>query len=418
MSKYRFDCITRELRFTSAAAPSYRDRFWEVREMITAWNENMKFFIAGWVTCLDESMSIWFSKFTCPGWVFCPRKPHPFGNEYHTHCCGITGILFAMEMVEGKDRPSQLGLPMFEAEHGKTGGLLLRLCESIWGSCRYVVLDSGFCVLQGIVALRQRGVFAGALIKKRRYWPKYVPGQAMAQWFADKAVGSLGCISGVLNNCKYTIWAMKEPNYVMKIMATGGNMFTEGCREVNRVVNNVTKTFSYPWPVETHFLYRHAVDDHNNLRHALPSIEDTWRTDRWPCRVFAFILAVSEVNCYLAKKHWCWSGNEKETYSAFRKKLAFELINNIAAVSSPCIQVDRLVAHSPNAHQLETAPKHAAKWRNRQWVNTAKQMYQTYRCSTPGCKKRIRTVCSCERGVWMCRECHGQHLFNLGSGSN
>jgi hypothetical protein len=419
MSKNRFNCITRELRFTSASAPSYRDRFWEVREMIAAWNENMKsLFLPGWVTCLDESISIWFSRYTCPGWVFCPRKPHPFGNEYHTHCCGITGILFAMEMVEGKDRPSELGDPKFESSYGKTGGLLLRLCENIWGSCRYVVLDSGFCVLQGLAALRQRGVFAGALIKKRRYWPKHVPGQAMAAWFADKAVGYVGCVSGVLNSVKYTIWAMKEPNYIMKIMATGGNIFTENCRRVNRVVNNATTSFSYPWAVETHFLYRHAVDDHNNLRHALPSIEDTWRTDRWPCRVFSFIIAVSEVNAYLAKRHWCWAGANKETYAVFRRKLAFELINNVAAVSSPCIQVDRLVANSPEAHRLEKAPNHALKWHNRQWVLTAKYCYQTHRCSTPGCTMRCRTFCSCEKGVWLCKRCHWEHLYNIGSGSN
>ena len=204
----------------------------------------------------------------------------------------------------------------------------------------------------------------------------------------------------------------------MKIMATEGHMFTEGCRQVSHVVDSVITTFSYPWPVETHFPYRHAVDDHNNLRHHLPSIEDTLRTDRWQCRVFAFIIAVSEVNCYLAKKHWCWNGNEKETYSFFRRKLAFELINNVDVISSPCLEVDRLFYDSPNVHQLQTAPHNALKYRNRQWVQTASYRYQTFRCTTPACKRRIRTFCSCEKGVWLCTPCHGDHLFNLGSGSN
>ena len=52
--------------------------------MVSECNKNMAaVFAAGWVVCLDESMSIWFSRWTCPGWVFCPRKPHDKGNEYH-----------------------------------------------------------------------------------------------------------------------------------------------------------------------------------------------------------------------------------------------------------------------------------------------------------------------------------------------
>jgi hypothetical protein len=46
--------------------------------------------------------------------------------------------------------------------------------------------------------------------------------------------------------------------------------------------------------------YRHAVDDHNNLCHALPSIEDSWVTHRWEIRVFSFVLAISKVNAFLA----------------------------------------------------------------------------------------------------------------------
>ena len=85
--------------------------------------KNMKEFISGWVICLDESMSSWLNRWTCPGWIFCPRKPHPFGNEWHTACCGLSGILFAFELVEGKDAPPQIEVP--HAQHGKTTGLLL-----------------------------------------------------------------------------------------------------------------------------------------------------------------------------------------------------------------------------------------------------------------------------------------------------
>ena len=58
---------------------------------------------------MDESMSIWTSKFSCPGWIFVPRKPHLMGNKYHTICCGQTQILYQLELVEGKDRSNKYG---------------------------------------------------------------------------------------------------------------------------------------------------------------------------------------------------------------------------------------------------------------------------------------------------------------------
>ncbi len=45
--------------------------------------------------------------------------------------------------------------------------------------------------------------------------------------------GMLGkLISGVLDGVKYFLCGMKEPDYIMKMMATGGSLFTGGCREV------------------------------------------------------------------------------------------------------------------------------------------------------------------------------------------
>ena len=47
-------------------------------------------------------------------------------------------------------------------------------------------------------------------------------------------------------------------------------------------------------------MFQHAVDDHNNLRHSGVSFEETWATKRWENRVFAFLLAITEVNMFLA----------------------------------------------------------------------------------------------------------------------
>ena len=49
-------------------------------------------------------------------------------------------------------------------------------------------------------------------------------------------------------------------------------------------------------------LLKYIVNNYNNLRYSIPSIEATWVTHRWATRVFSFILAVTEENYYLAFK--------------------------------------------------------------------------------------------------------------------
>ena len=102
--------------------------------------------------------------------MFTPRKPHPMGNEYCTMCCGLSGAMCGIELVEGKDSPRQRPAPEFSS-HAKTTGFLLRLCKPFFSTGKVVILDSGFCMLKGLIALVQHGVHALALIKKQRYWP-------------------------------------------------------------------------------------------------------------------------------------------------------------------------------------------------------------------------------------------------------
>jgi hypothetical protein len=99
-------------------------------------------------------------------------------------------------------------------------------------------------------------------------------------------VGDCHAIQGVLEGMTYNLWGMKEPDYVMRMMATGGQLAAlNSCKMTRRRWRDggvdVSHTFQYTCPFDWHFRYRHAVDDHNNLRHALPSIEDSWLTKRF-----------------------------------------------------------------------------------------------------------------------------------------
>jgi hypothetical protein len=89
--------------------------------------------------------------------MFCPCKSHPFGNEYNTSCCGLLGILFAMELVGGKYHPTQVVERWNEL--GKTTGLLIRMLSRYFLMGWYVVLDSGFCILKALVELKKFGLF-------------------------------------------------------------------------------------------------------------------------------------------------------------------------------------------------------------------------------------------------------------------
>ena len=47
---------------------------------------------------------------------------------------------------------------------------MLRMCRPIFGTGKAVVLEGWFCVVNGIVEIESKGVYAGSLIKKHLYW--------------------------------------------------------------------------------------------------------------------------------------------------------------------------------------------------------------------------------------------------------
>ena len=104
MSRNQFENILNNLVYNSVDPPVFHDHFWEVRRMISCWNQSMsKQFIPSWINCIDESMSKWVNEYTCPGFMFVPRKPWPFGNEYHDACCTLSDIIWSADFCKGKD---------------------------------------------------------------------------------------------------------------------------------------------------------------------------------------------------------------------------------------------------------------------------------------------------------------------------
>jgi hypothetical protein len=124
------------------------------------------------------------------------------------------------------------------------------------------------------------------------------------------------------------------------------------------VVRRSRYTCQFDW----HFLYRHAIDDHNNLRHALPSIEDSWVTQRWEVRVFGFVLAITKVNTFLAVRYFTFANGTIDgcpTLMKFCRILAWQLINNRWIVEEERAEAEARIG---NVHRILTAPKHAKKY--------------------------------------------------------
>ena len=161
-------------------------------------------------------MMEWFNKYA-PCFMF---KPHPLGNGKQTICGGLTYILWKARIAEGKDRPQHLSQKEYN-ELGTTVILMIRTCRPIFGSGEDVVLDSGFCVAKGITYIESKGVYAKALINKWHYWLKVVPGDLIDTHFEDKKVSDIRIIETLTEDDKlFKLFCIKEPDYVMKIMAS------------------------------------------------------------------------------------------------------------------------------------------------------------------------------------------------------
>ena len=163
--------LTVAMRVTDRQAPmlehdgSFVDRFNEVRKMIDAFNQHYaNHYHPSWLNCLDESMCTWRSKY-CPGFMCVPRKPHPFGNEYHSIADRDDGksIMWRVKIVEGKNRPKRAnGQYVFLSEFpglGKTSTRMLEMTKPIHEKGKVVVGDSGFCMREGVVECHKRGVW-------------------------------------------------------------------------------------------------------------------------------------------------------------------------------------------------------------------------------------------------------------------
>jgi len=416
MSRVRFKDITGAIRYTDIADPLlFVDKFHEVRQMIERFNEHYaREYSPAWISCLDESMNSWLNKF-CLGFMVCPRKLWPFGNEYHSIADGDenmhNSIMWRIRLVEGKDRPKlengRWAFPTTWENEGysKTVELLLDMTAPIHRTGKVVTGDSGFCVAEGVMALHAKGVYGQFLIKKRRYWPKHVPGDFIDAHMAGKALGETETYVQEIDGTRFLVHCCKDAEWVTKIMSTHGVLDENQDHATWREVNGQWKTFKYAEPFSRHNRGKHWVNDVNKRRHAPISLESAWKTKWWANRQFTFLLSVAEVNAGMARARA--KKGPAEPVLDFRRKLAKMMLENKlneygVAPSSPIRP--RRVSNTP--HVIKKRAKKEGRYDSeRRQFKQVKTLYLARPCSV--CRKDTRDYCSCDPSIDLCSACFG-----------
>ena len=197
-------------------------------------------------------------------------------------------------------------------------------------------------------------------------------------------------LKGTLDGVPYDFFCMKDVDYTMKLMATYGSPLPKPDapdKHRMKISNNgvrETLTFKYTEPFQNHYLYRHAIDDHNNLRHSDISLEETWVTHRWENRVFAFILSITEVNRYFV---WQCGNKVPVKFIQFRRQLAKALIYNehMQSEEDECTprRSKQQQMTSIDEHKKLSAPHHVRAYTSNGWELGARDRYQKYTCRSP-----------------------------------
>ena len=129
---------------------------------------------------------------------------------------------------------------------------------------------------------------------------------------------------------------------------------------------------------------------------------------RWPNRVFAFLLAETEVNVSLGMVEFC--GNNPTSQIEFRKKLAEVLIfNEYFNEEEGATPVKKAKKQQISLHSYCMLPR-GKKSHDRQMVKV-KSAYPQHKCTS--CSTYTCGYCQCSPGVYCCNECYAQHLIGV-----
>ena len=142
---------------------------------------------------IDESMSKWVNEYTCPGFMCVPCKPWKFGNEYHDAGCAMSDIIWRVDLREGMDRPRHLGEKRKRQQRTNDWDTIALNRASV-GNRKDCCSRFWLLRFTGTNRTKEEGSLRSCPHKKRRYWPKHVPGDNVIAHFTVKQVGDADAI--------------------------------------------------------------------------------------------------------------------------------------------------------------------------------------------------------------------------------
>jgi hypothetical protein len=285
----------------------------------------------------------------------------------------------------------------------------MEITEPIHRTGKIVTGDSGFCVTQGVLALHDAGVLGQLLIKKRKYWPKMVPGDYIDEYMSSKPLGHAESFVQNIEGKRFFIHCTKDRDYVTKMMSSHGVLDEIQDHATYRQIDGKWQSFKYPEYLSRHNRAKHWVDDVNNRRHDPIGLEQVWATKWWPNRQFTFLCSVAEVNAGQARARA--RKEPAEPTLQFRKELAFKMLTNKLDGNGEVpksLVCNRRFTNRVHVHKKQE--KFCRMWNPNTKLFRACKMEYLKRPSSV-CRKSTQEYCTCAPGRDLCRVCFGMHLM-------
>lgn len=169
MPRRRFELITKHLTLGDNGDPTDKLRYY--REWLNAVRDQFLSAInAGREIVLDETMIVNKNIEKAVALTYISRKPQPWGHEFWTVVCAISGVLLWYELNEGKEVTRKA---KYYEQYGATTATTLRLTEPFQNRGRIVYIDSWFQSVKSCTALLERKTYSVGIVKTaHRNYPR------------------------------------------------------------------------------------------------------------------------------------------------------------------------------------------------------------------------------------------------------
>ena len=172
----------------------------------------------------------------------------------------------------------------------------------------------------------------------------------------------------------------------MRMVASGGSHLS--VNETTRSAKGLPPSSTHAPKINTSGSY-HAINDHSYLHHALPSLDDAWRTTRWPIYLFNFSLTLAETNLYLVLEYVAFVRAKAKLlpkFLSFHQRLVPDFIDNPYLPKHPEERVAQLFTQLVD-HKIQNALLHGPIYANQKWVWDMKSKYLQLTCTVPRIRK-------------------------------